>query len=225
MTVDSVDFDELTNSLTQLLKQIGRNIELTLNVSCPGHVLSYDNTTQRAKIRLGRLPVTIDDEVEDPIVIPNVRVRWPGAGTGRGYLTFPLPVGATGLVSFADRCLTLWHKKGTPCDPVNGRTHDLADATFTPDLVHDKNTIAPTNATATVLEGSARIKIGAGATEYALKGTALATAINTIAATLTAVPPAADPASVIVLANANKAALLSLMQSLQNAVSTKVQVE
>lgn len=224
---DNQDVDELSSSLVQLIRQVSRNLMLDLHVSCPAHIVSYDPSTQKATVRLGRLPVSYDrngaERTEDPVVIPGVRVRWPR--TSAGSLTFPLAKGDTGHVLFSDRCLTIWHKKGVPSDPINGRTHALADAVFEPGLAHDKNTLPATSQTSTVLDGTTRIQIGRAATEYAMKGTALASSITAIANILVPVPPAADPASVIVLANANKAALISLMQALQTAVSTKVQIE
>lgn len=224
---DSVDIEQLSDSLVQLVRQIGRNVALDINVSCPAHIESYNPATQRATVRLGRVPVSYDssgeEQTEDPILIPGVRVRWPR--TSSGYLTFPLSKGDTGHVIFSDRCLTLWHKKGVPADPVNGRAHALADAIFEPGLSHDGNTIPTTSQTATVLDGTAGIQIGKSATEFALKGTALASSITTIASTLTAVPAAADLPTVIALANANKFALLSLMQAIQTGVSTKVRIE
>lgn len=95
--------------------------------------------------------------------------------------------------------------------------------------------VSMTNAPApgvTTIEGipTNGIRLGSQAAENALRGTAIAQASNvatpgSLANILAAVPAAADPATVITLANANTAAILGLMALLTSALSTKVQIE
>lgn len=68
----------------------------------------------------------------DPL-LPNVPVKWPGAGKAR--LTFPLGRGDQGLLLFLDRPTDEWKSNATgPVVARAKRWHDLADAVFEPGL-------------------------------------------------------------------------------------------
>lgn len=214
------------DDLADLLANLRRGIELDLRVCAPGHVTAYNPTTQTATIQLANLPVKyVEDEevVQPPIVLPDVPVCWPGSAFG--YITTPLVAGDTGIVLFSDRCLAAWRKLGIPTDPINGRAHNLGDGMFVPGLRPKTAPITPpTDLTATVVEGLL-VSLGRGATQFGLRGTSIATAASSIHGVLNIVAAATDPATVITLANANKAAILALLVAIQAAVSTKVRIE
>lgn len=64
------------------------------------------------------------------------------------------------------------------------------------------------------------ITLGENGTDALVKGTTLNSAWQAVSLTLSAVPAAADPVSVITLANANKAAILGMIAALASALST-----
>lgn len=101
-----------------------------LRVSLPGKVLAYDPTTQTADVQplLMELAKTEEgaDLLEQLPVVPKVPVVFPGAGGFR--VTFPVQVGDSVLLVFADRSLDVWQSKGGLVDPIDTRRHDLADA-------------------------------------------------------------------------------------------------
>lgn len=65
------------------------------------------------------------------------------------------------------------------------------------------------------------ITLGEGGEDFLVKGTSLNSAWQPISTTLTAVPDASDPSSVITLANANKTAILGIISALTSALSEK----
>ncbi len=220
---DKVDGASPLEQLDGLLALHRRQIELDLRVSAPGTVLAFNPVTRRADVMLAFLPVIYveDEEVpQAPIVCPQVPVLMQGDAVS--YVTTPILPGATGLVVFSDRCLARFLLSGVPEDPINGRTHSLGDGLFVPCPIG--SAVAPVDPTGTVIEGSL-IKLGAAAAGFAINGTALAAAAAPIAATLTAVPPASDPVTVIAAANANKAAILAFLNAIAATLSAKVQIQ
>lgn len=225
---DHLDASSPAERLPDVLQKRDRNLELRLRVCSPATVVSYDPAVQTAVITLGFL--TVEDredgtETPDPpIQLSGVRVAWEKSSP-TSYDTRPLFAGATGLVFFADRALDEWYRKGGSVDPIDGRAHDLADAVFLPGLSPDATKIAvATDQTARVIE-STLIKNGRNAADFLIKGTALSTALTPIISTLTAVLAATDPATVITLANANKAAILAALSAIQSNLTTKTMAE
>lgn len=212
--------------LLDVLMSLRRLIELEIRVEAPATVTAYNPTTQRATVTMGFIPVALVDGEEvpqAPIVIPEVPVEWPGGSLG--YVTTPLVAGDTGKLCFSDRALSTWLVAGGAVDPINGRAHALGDATFRPGLRHAQNAITPpTSLVSTVVEGPL-VDLGRTATNFSLIGTPIATVATAQAAILAAVANATDPATVITLANANKAAILALLAAISNNVSAKVRVQ
>jgi len=82
-------------------------------------------------------------------------------------------------------------------------------------------TIGPsTPGAGTISSTDTGVALGTGAVDAIVRGTALDTAWAPVSTTLTAVPAAADLASAITLANANKAAILALIAALAGSLST-----
>lgn len=68
-----------------------------------------------------------------PPVLAQAPIEWPSAG---GYgVTFPLPVGSTGSIVFADRSIDEWLSTGQPdSEPRDVRRHAYTDGVFRPGL-------------------------------------------------------------------------------------------
>lgn len=224
---DAVDASAVGAALNDLLALWRRSIELELRVSSPATVVTYDPATQTAQVVLGLLPVQFIEGEEVPqgaVVIPSARVRWIGGSLG--YVTTPLVPGDTGHVVFTDRCLAQWLLAGGSVDPVNGRTHALADAVFEPGLRHNANAITPpTDLTATTVEGPL-VRLGSlalnGVVIDSTQGlaaalTAAVSALSTIALSPIPEPPAPGAGAAI---DGILAVLIPVLQAM--AVSTKV---
>lgn len=188
-------------TLTDILMRVRRATELGLRVAAPARVTAYNPATQRAELVLEQLPVLATDEggvPQPPIALPAVPVAWPR--TAAGYLTLPLVAGDTGLVVFADRGLSEWLRLGIPGDPITRRTHDLADGVFFPGLHADTAPITPpTSLAASVLEGPL-VWLGSAATQPAVLGTLLQTALNAYATAITSANSALNAAAQVYFA-------------------------
>jgi hypothetical protein len=183
-------------TLTDFGKLLKRAALLGARVSIPGKVVTYDPATQTATIEAQLKPVrrTTDGEAQTlPLIMPNMPVAWPRTATG--YLTFPLAVGDTGQLIVVDRAIQEWRRLGVATDPVMRHTHNLSDAVFYPGLHPDTTPITPpTSLTATVLDGSTTINIGALAAESIAKAESLLAALDAaFTAAVSAAAPIASP--------------------------------
>ena len=155
-----------------LIRLIKRWVDIDLRVHAAARVVEFNALTCKATVRIETLPI-LDVRGEDvpdiPIVLPMIPVRFVRASLGG--TTIPLVPGDTGHVSFNDRALAAWLQlppgADVPVDPESGRCHDLGDAFFEPGLMTDADAIAagPVDMTATVVDGAALVKLGAGATQ------------------------------------------------------------
>lgn len=124
-----------------------------LRTAHPAQVLKWDAAAQRVDVQ----PLLLDVYEEEGgaratqklPVITNVPVVFPGAGGFR--LTFPVKVGDTVLLVFAERSLDTWLAKGGLADPVDVRTHHLSDAIAIPGLRSFADPLGPVRADACTL--------------------------------------------------------------------------
>lgn len=134
-----------------------------LHLALPGQVERYDSAKQLVDVQ-PLIKASYEDEegnkvIEQLPVIPNVPVSFPGAGGFR--LTFPIAVGDTGILLFADASLDVWLEKGGLVDPGLDHRFALADAFFIPGI-RDKAralTEAPTDRMTIGLDGGVQIHI------------------------------------------------------------------
>lgn len=118
-------------NFSELLDRSGRNNAFGLRCGMPGVVEAYDPTRQMVSVSMVQPEVTDDGEVLPVPVIVDVPVLWPGGGGA--VMTFPLKVGDTGWLSFADRDISGWvatREQGET--PDSDRLHALTDAVFEP---------------------------------------------------------------------------------------------
>ena len=123
-------------TLQDLLTRFRESLLADLHTSLPGKVVKYDSTTQKADVQpLIKERYTDESGAQQSRelpVIPSVPVQFPGAG---GYrITFPVAVGDTGLIMFAEASLDKWLVSGGTVEPADERRHDLTDAVFLPGL-------------------------------------------------------------------------------------------
>jgi len=163
--------------IADLFRGALRNLRLELRTHTVGKVKTYNPANQTAIIEveilqvfkdLGTLPTALDPaplQVQPAIKLFDIPVYFPR--TSSGYVEFPVNPGDTGELHIQDRTLQKWLDIGIATDPLTSFTHALADSVFHPGLVFDKSSVKrPTDMTATVLDGTALVKIGANATEF-----------------------------------------------------------
>jgi hypothetical protein len=192
----------LNPELIDLLRELVREEALSLRTHTIATVLSYNATTQRAKVSVDQLQVVKNLAKNptkanpnptltlDPEVLDDVPVAWPR--TSSGYLTFSLNTGDKGELHVQDRNITAYLVAGRAKEPATRWTHDLADAVFHPTIFHNADPITPpTDQTATVVEGvlvrlGRAAALGAARTTDAVTATALMTTwITTVSSALT----------------------------------------
>ncbi len=123
-------------TLQDLLARFRESMVADLHTALPGKIVKYDESTQKADVQpLIKERYTDESGAQQSRelpVIPSVPVQFPGAG---GYrITFPVAVGDTGLIMFAEASLDKWLVSGGTVDPAEERRHDLTDAIFLPGL-------------------------------------------------------------------------------------------
>lgn len=219
--------DRQSGDLLDLFRARERNHDLRLRVAIPGQVVTYTAATQTVTVIVSAL--TVEDRgiplavPDPPLQLSNVPVAFLAGMGGLAYDTIPIVPGDTGLLICCDRALDEWRRRGEPCDPVDGRTHSLADAVFLPGLRPTPAVITPPpSLTARVIEAPL-INLGVAATDFALQGTTIAAAVTATAAALPAA--AVDPATALALANALRLAFIALGNTLTTNLSTKVRIE
>lgn len=119
----------------------------------PAKVIGYNADRNEVDLELGFKDVLDTDSREKVVTayptLEGVRIRWPG--TGAFSLTWPISVGDTGYVTFADRNVGEWMASGESCDPGDRGCHTLAGAVFSPDLRHNQNVTVQVHSTDAVL--------------------------------------------------------------------------
>ena len=231
---DTIDTPAQGAGLVKLIDQRIRSAMLDLRVAAPGTVSGpYDPVTQTVPVTVGFLRVASTEALGQEVEIPEPPELIPAArvAIAQGSLHSdqpPIPiVGDTGLLIFVDRALDMWIRAplGAPVDPVNSRTHNVADAVFIPGLSPLALVSTPAaNPLARTIEAPI-VQLGAAATGFGVDGTALAAAVL-LARGILAPLPAGGTAAQNALANAaNKVAILALMDAIPAALSTKVMIE
>lgn len=214
-------------SLAEVLKDFVEYRLSALHVCLPGYVESYDVAKQTCSVKLAVknvLKVAGGEEALDFPVIPDVPLAHPRAGGW--FLHMPITSGDSVLVVFAERSLDQWRSLGGVQDPLDLRKHALPDAIAVPlNLYPDASALVGLAAGSLSLgrQGGSSVHVkptGAVTLGSETPTDAVATAnkvlgeLNKIAAAATAIallPPAADLATAIALANGIKAAFVSLL--------------
>lgn len=151
---------EQTPTVAQAVRGAVESSIASMRKVMPGRVVKYNTTTQRASVQ-PLLPDGYTNErgervVEDLPVVNEVPIVFQGSGGAR--VRFPIHVGDTVLLLFADGSLDRWLHKGDGGDPKDDRRHHLTDAIAIPGLLH-----APSDAD--VMIEFTETQIHAGGTE------------------------------------------------------------
>lgn len=130
----------------------------------PASIESYDAAAGTVSLKLmlnEQVPLqdgTIEASTFPPI--EDVPVVWQRCG--KGWLTFPLAQGDTGMVVFADRSLSKWSQtdKSEVVNPQTLSMHNLDGAVFIPGLTPPKNALEQPDTENVVLHTETKLDLG-----------------------------------------------------------------
>ena len=129
-----------------------------VNTSIPAEIVKYDYTKQKADVQPLLRKKYKDGTVESLPIITNVPVVFPKGGAFSMH--WPLSVGDSMLLVFAQRSLDEWLIDGGEVTPQDPRMMDLSDAIAIPGLMpFSPASSAPDNDNFNLEIGSARMRI------------------------------------------------------------------
>ncbi len=120
----------------------------------PAQVLSYNRTTNRARLQIMVPMVTTGNQVVQRATIASVPVVQLGGG---GFvLSFPIAAGDLGWIKANDRDISIFNKTlNNASGPPTARLHKFSDAVFIPDTMLKGVTIADEDASNLVIQNYA----------------------------------------------------------------------
>jgi hypothetical protein len=199
--------DRFSDEYAHLLDVLEARIMGNMHVGFAASVTRYDAAKQLVDVQ----PLVADyfqadgedvEQVYSP-VLPNLPVLFPAGG---GYrVTFPIQVGDVVEVLIQDRSHDAWQDQGGRQTPVDLRRHHLSDAVAIPGLHDNKHpwagaatdhmTLGKDGGPLLRLKNST-IELGSTATQSAVQGDALATAIHTLVSAIQAAASLTVPGSI-----------------------------
>lgn len=122
------------DNLTSVLNQAIRNRLAELHTAMPAQVVSYEFSTQKAKVQPTIKRKYADGRSDKYPVINDVPVIFPRSGGAS--MTFPVKAGDTVLLIFTGRSIEQWlNNGGGNVTPSDNRMHNLNDAVAIPGLI------------------------------------------------------------------------------------------
>ena len=115
--------DLITFAVREWMKE---NIKLSI----PGHVTSFNPSSQTATVQIGVRRQRRDGTKYDANPIPNVPVQFHGSSTHT--IEFKLEPGTEGMIEFSHRAIGNWIEQGGIADPDNLLLFSDADVVFIP---------------------------------------------------------------------------------------------
>ena len=128
-----------TATLTELIKQSFTEMMKDVATSIPGHVLSFDSTTQLVQIQIGIVRKDINGKSFDPPPLIEVPVYFAG---GSFILEHQIDANDEGIILFSQRCIDGWFNTGGVAENPILRLHDFSDAMFLPGLRSQPNKVS-----------------------------------------------------------------------------------
>lgn len=113
----------------QLIETAFHNNMKNVYTGIPGHVLSFNASTQRAQIQIGIVRINNDGTIWNIPPIVDVPVQFPGDDY---VLEYQINPGCEGYIHFSQRCLDGWKQTGGVADNPVARFHNKQDAFFSP---------------------------------------------------------------------------------------------
>jgi hypothetical protein len=108
-----------SNPLFAALQAAGRDAIGGLMVGMPGHIVVFDNQTQRAQVQCGIQRRLSDGTHQTIPVLINVPVKF--SGSSEWAVFHELPAGTEGYIHFSQRSVDAWLDMGTraSCQPLD----------------------------------------------------------------------------------------------------------
>lgn len=103
----------------------------SVNTSIPAHIVTFDPNLQRAQVQIGIEMVLANGSTDQPRVIADVPVIFPG---GDFTLEFQVGQGTEGALFFSQRCIDGWKNSGGIANNPLSRFFDKQDCYFVPGL-------------------------------------------------------------------------------------------
>lgn len=147
-----------------------------VHTALPGTIESFDTSTGKAKVKPALRQKLTDGSIAEYPSIVGVPVVFPRSATFS--LTFPIAVGDSVLLIFAERAIGRWLRSGGSVDPIDPRRHDLSDAVALPGLYPfaEGTTITDPDATeikyndaSIVIDKGGKITVDNGSGKWVLK--------------------------------------------------------
>ena len=121
------ELDTLEEAINGALKGIWTSLPAIISEDSDGHVAKAQSAV---KLAITQLDGTIKMTSFPPFDMSPV--KYPSGG-GVSH-THPVKKGDEGVIHFMNRGFDNWHNKGGEQDPVDNRTHHLADSTWSPSI-------------------------------------------------------------------------------------------
>ena len=122
----------------RLVRDAFREIMKGVCTSLPGHILTFDPSTQLAQVQPGilRVDISVAEFTIPPII--EVPVYFPG---GDYCLEYQIDPGCEGDILFSQRCIDGWVQSGGVATNPIGRFHNMQDAMFLPGFRSQPNVL------------------------------------------------------------------------------------
>ena len=118
--------------LSDILKQSVRSGLENVHTAIPGEVVEFDAAEAKARIRPLVRRKLANGDIQPLADVYEVPVLYPSSGDS--VVSWPLLVGDSGILIFAERNIDAWLQRGGVQDPPSKRRFDLTDGMFVPGL-------------------------------------------------------------------------------------------
>lgn len=117
------------STLTGMMDKVVSEILKGVGTSIPAHILSFDTSTQLAKIQIAVEFIDVLGQTFNLVPIVNVPVHFSG---GDFVLEHQIDAGDEGLIIVSQRCIDGWKEQGGVAAQTVLRKLDMQDALFIP---------------------------------------------------------------------------------------------
>lgn len=132
----SQEMDAVAEAINGALKGVWTSLPVIIAEDSDGHISKAQSAVKLAITALdGSVTMTSFPPFDtSPVHYPN---------GGGHHFTHPVKKGDEGVIQFMSRAQDLWHQKGGEQDPVDNRTHHLADSRYYPGGRSDPRKLDP----------------------------------------------------------------------------------
>lgn len=118
-------------TVSAMQKAVFREQMKEVYTSIPGHIVTFNPSTQRAQVQIGIQRVLSNGATQTPQIIQDVPVHFAG---GDYVLEFEIRSGTEGMIFFSQRCIDGWKNSGGVAFNPLARFFDVQDCYFVPGI-------------------------------------------------------------------------------------------